>query len=319
MSLTFVFTPGFADPPNGIEIRANPIDGFDTRDPSRRRFGSLEFRGGLALSSSYKLFGGISALDVQPDGEHFIALSDRGIWLHGRIVYDGDRPSGIEDAEMAPVLDADGKAPGYLDTESITENSGVLYVGIERPNNILRFDYGKEGFLAPGRPVAVPDEVKKLPFNQGLEAMVFVPEGRPLGGTLIAISEHGLNELGDIKAFLIGGPGPGMFTVKRTNGYNPSDAALLPDGDLLLLERQYSLLSGVAVRIRRLLMSEIKPGAVVEGPVVFEADMHCQIDNMEALSVHRASSGEIVITMMSDNNFSSIQRTLLLQFALVAK
>ena len=35
---------------------------------------------------------------------------------------------------------------------------------------------------------------------------------------------------------------------------------------------------------------------------------------MEGLSVHRNAGGEIVLTLVSDDNFSMIQRTLLLQF-----
>jgi hypothetical protein len=41
-----------------------------------------------------------------------------------------------------------------------------------------------------------------------------------------------------------------------------------------------------------------------------------QIDNMEGLAVHRASDGAIVLTLISDDNFSPLQRTVLLQFTL---
>ena len=44
-----------------IAIAATPIDAFDNRDPTRIRFGALEFRGGLVLTSDYRAFGGISA------------------------------------------------------------------------------------------------------------------------------------------------------------------------------------------------------------------------------------------------------------------
>jgi hypothetical protein len=49
---------------------------------------------------------------------------------------------------------------------------------------------------------------------------------------------------------------------------------------------------------------------------LFEADMGYQIDNMEALSVHRAAGGQLVLTLISDDNFAMIQRTILLQFTL---
>ena len=57
----------------------------------------------------------------------------------------------------------------------------------------------------------------------------------------------------------------------------------------------------------------------MDGPVLIEADMGYQIDNMEGLSVHRAASGELVLTLISDDNFSIIQRTILLQFTLAER
>lgn len=308
-----------AAPSGAIELRTEPIRAFDVRDPLRRQFGLLEFRGGLMLRSSDKNFGGISAIRVASDGAHFIALSDKGSWFRGRIVYEGARPSGIADAEMAPILGLDGRplaARGWYDTESIAEDGGTLYLGIERVHQIVRFSFGKDGLLARGRPIPVPPELRTLPANKGLEAMVFVPKGLPLAGTLIAVSEHGLDAEGNISAFLIGGRDPGSFAVKRSSNYDISDAALLPGGGVLLLERKFSWSSGLGVRIRRLALTEIKPGVLVDGPVLFEADLGYEIDNMEALSVHRVAGGEIVLTLVSDDNFSPLQRTMLLQFTL---
>ena len=68
--------------------------------------------------------------------------------------------------------------------------------------------------------------------------------------------------------------------------------------------------------MRRIALGEIKPGAVVDGPVLFDVDLGYEIDNMEGLSVHRSASGEVVLTLISDDNFSAVQRTLLLQFTL---
>jgi hypothetical protein len=299
-----------------ITITATPIPAFRPDSPAQIRFGSLEFRGGLVLTSTHKSFGGISALRVRPDGEHFLALSDRASWFLWRIVYEYNRPIGIADASAAPVLGGDGKPAPQWDTESIAEDGNTLYVGLERINSIFSFDFDWKSFPANARPVSVPPELKDLPFNQGLEGMVFVPKKYNLAGTLIGFSEKGLTEAGNLKAFLIGGPSPGMFSVKRTDGYDISDAAMLPNGDILILERQYSLQLGVAMRIRRIRLQDIKPGALVDGSTIVETDLHSQIDNMEAMSVHRSRSGETVLTLMSDDNFSPIQRTLLLQFVL---
>ncbi len=312
-------TPSRVDPPVSIDLRAQRLSAFDIREPARRQFGLLEFRGGLVLRSTYRQFGGISALRVAADGTRFIAASDKGWWLRGRIVYEGTRPVDIVDAEMAPMLAADGRpisARGWYDTEAIAEDGGTLYVALERVHQIIRFNYGRDGLLARGQPIAVPPAFRSLPSNRGIEALVFVPKGLPLAGTLIAISERGLDKAGNVNAFLIGGPAPGNFAVRRRSDYDIGDAALLPGGDVLLLERKFSWTAGLNVRLRRIALTDIKPGALVDGPILLEADLGYEIDNMEGLSVHRGAAGETVLTLVSDDNFSMLQRTLLLQFVL---
>ena len=308
-------------PPAKIEVTARPVGAFEPRDPQRVRFGPLTFRGGLSLTSSHPEFGGISAIRVQADGASFLAVSDKGRWIRGRIVYDGTRPAGIADAEIAPVLGPDGRtlsSRGWYDTESIAEDGGTVWVGIERVHRIVRFDYARHGLLARGQPIAVPPAFARLPNNKGIECLVFVPKGA-LARTLLAISERGLDAAGNIKGFLIGGPGPGEFSVKRIGDFDVSDCAITPGGDLLLLERSFATFRGVGMRIRRVPLGDVKPGATVDGPALIEADMGYQIDNMEGLSVHRAPDGATVLTIVSDDNFSPLQRTLLLQFTLVGE
>jgi hypothetical protein len=303
-----------------IEVSAQPISALLPGEPTRVRFGALVFRGGMALTSPYKEFGGVSAIRVAADGAHFLSVTDKGRWLRGRIVYEGARPVGIAEAEMAPVLGADGKplaARGWYDTESLALDGGTAFLGIERVNRIVRLDYARDGLLARAEPIATPPGVATLPNNKGLECLDHVPNDMPLAGTLIAISERGLDEAGNIKGFLIGGDSPGEFTVRRIGDFDISDCAVTPAGDLFLLERSFSRLAGVGMRIRRVPLTAIKPGALIDGPALIEADMNYQIDNMEGLSVNRVADGSLVLTLISDDNFSMIQRTLLLQFTLV--
>jgi hypothetical protein len=312
--------PRGAELPAKIEVRAQPITAFEPRDPARQRFGALEYRGGMVLTSTFRQFGGFSGIRVGADGATFLAVSDIGRWWRGRIVYEGKRPAGIVDAEMAPLLGADGKPLGarrWYDSESLAIDGGTVYVGIERVDQIVRFDYGRSGLLARGQPIAVPPEFKKLPYNKSLECLEFVPRPLPLAGTLIVVTERGLDAQGNLLSFLIKGTSFGNFSVKRSDDFDVSDCALLPGGDLLILERRYSPWRGVAMRIRRLPMASIKPGALVDGETLIEADMGYQIDNMEGLSVHRAGDGSLVLTLVSDDNFSFIQRTILLQFTLM--
>lgn len=303
-----------------IDVNARPIASFDTRDRSRVRFGALEFRSGLILTSRFRGFGGLSGLRLDAKGERFIAISDKGGWFTGRIVYKGREMTGLDDVEAAPMLGPDGKpitSRGWFDTESLALDGSLVYVGIERVNQILRFDFAKGFTRAPGEPVQLPIGARKLPYNKGIEALVMVPRGLPMAGTLIAISERGLDPQGNIIAFLIGGKTPGPFSVRRSENFDVSDAVLLPSGDLLLLERRFSWLGGIAIRIRRIPLASVTPGAVVDGPSIFSADLGNEVDNMEGIDAHVTPEGETVVTLVSDDNFSLIQRNLLLQFTLV--
>ena len=73
------------------------------------------------------------------------------------------------------------------------------------------------------------------------------------------------------------------------------------------------------MRIRRIPLAGLKPGALVDGAQLIYADLGFQIDNMEGIAVHRSAQGETIMTLVSDDNFSLFQRNLLLQFALVAE
>ena len=306
--------------PVSIEVNARPLPSFDTRDRSHVRFGALEYRSGLILTSAFRGFGGLSALRLDAKGERFIAVSDKGSWFTGRIVYRGREMIGLDDVEAAPLLGPDGRpitSRGWYDSESIALDGSLVYVGLERVNQILRFDFAKGFTRSSGEVVPLPPAARKLPNNKGLEALVFVPKGLPLAGTLIAISERGLDADGNLIGFLVGGKTPGQFSVRRTENFDVSDAVLLPSGDLLLLERKFSWLGGIGIRIRRVALASVAPGAVVDGPAIFNADLGNEIDNMEGIDAHVSPEGETVLTMVSDDNFSLLQRNLLLQFTLV--
>ena len=324
-ALSFVYAQGVPAPagslaPTKIDIRATPIEAFDPREPAKKQFGSLIFRGGLQLSSAHKQVGGLSSIRVAANGSNFLAVTDRGFWLRGRIAYQGESPSGIADGEIAPMLYSDGRpitARGWYDSEALAEDGGFAYVALERVHRILKFDYAKRGLLSRGTLVPTPPEVAKLPSNLGLECLQVMPKGSPLAGALIAISERGLDEANNIRGFLIGGPRPGLFSVRPSDDFDIVDCAVAPNSELLILERSFSWRRGVAMRIRSVPLADIVPGAVLEGSKLISADMGFEIDNMEGLSVHRAPKGETVLTLVSDDNFSMIQRTILLQFTLL--
>ncbi len=302
-----------------VSISARPIPAFEPGDPTKTRFGQMIFRGGLVLTGSHPRFGGFSGLWRSPGGRQLVAVTDNGFWLTARVAKRDGRLAGLEEAELAPILGASGRPlhrSRYYDTEALAIEGGTAFVTVERTHDILRFDWARQGVEARAQIVPVPPTAKRLPNNRGLEALGVVPTGHPLAGALIAISERSGKEDEATAGFIIGGRQPGAFQVVRHDGFDITDLAFLPGGDLLLLERWYRSWRGVGMRIRRIPGETIRPGARLDGPVLVRADLGQEIDNMEGMAVH-LESGRTIVTLISDDNFSSfLQRTLLLEFEL---
>ena len=308
--------------PKPTTITAIPID-FDREHPERKEFGKLTWRGGLNLFGKTSFFGGISGLAIDPSGRSLLAISDAGIWLRATIDYDGRKIKGLSQAVLGPILGRDG-APLRNELERDTEglalvsgdtSNGTAYVSFERRHAIQRYTFTADRFGPPQGALPLPASAKGMNANQGIEAIAYLSQGK-LKGTLIAFAERKTDRNGNLKGWLIGGPTPGNITLKRLAGFDITDAAPLPEGGIVVLERRFRYSEGIKMRIRRIGAEEIKRGALLEGEVLLEAEDNLNIDNMEAIAAHRAASGETVITLMSDDNYSGLQRTLIMQFAL---
>lgn len=303
---------------------AVPLQRFEIREPEKRRFGALEFRSGLVLTSPYVGFGGFSALAMLEDGARMLWLGDQGDWFEARVERGAERRLvGLSGLRTSPMMTADAPQMAFIgryDSEGLTvAPDGFVYVSYERVHEIWRYDLLRKGLGAQAEEVAVPPAVKKLGDNKSLEAVAAAPDGHALAGKLVTIGER------PSKAFARDAnpawvvPRPGFsggfaFSLARIDDFDVSDAAFLPSGELLVLERRFRWSEGVAMRLRRIAAAAIRPGARIEGELIFAADMAHEIDNMEGLAVHREPDGATILTMISDDNFNWFQRNLLIEF-----
>ncbi len=318
----FMFAVPAISKPKSIMVEAKPVI-FDALDPARTSFGRLQWRGGLVLSSGYKKFGGFSGLVLNKNGNKMVAVSDRGKWMSARLLYKDGYLAGVENVLIGSLLNKKSRpfrGKGWRDSESIVSLKGrgdlsELLVSFERKHRILKYSYGAKGLRARARRVKTPKAIKKLDYNKGLEAIAVFGKKTPHKGAIIALGERSTDAGGNIKGWILGGKYKGALSVLRRNAFDITDADTLPNGDLLILERKMTLMGGPRFRIRRIASGDIRPGAILDGEVLIDAGLRNTIDNMEGLAVHRTPAGEWRITLISDDNFSIIQRTLLLQFA----
>ena len=312
--------PRGSDEVRAVAVEARPLGPLLPSEPDRRTFGDLTFRSGLVLTSNDTGFGGLSGLWRSPDGARLVAVSDNAQWLTATVQGSEGILGGLADAAMAPILGEIGAplrhGPAY-DTESLAIADGVAYVAIERVHEVRRFArWGSEGVRSRGVPLPIPREIAGLSANRGLEAVGVAPPGHPLAGALVVVAEGNDDDASSTPGWVLTGRDRLAFEVARSDAFNITDMQFLPSGELLLLERHFSLVRGVACRMRRIAADAIRPGARLDGRVLFTADRSYAIDNMEGLALHRDPAGEMVLTLMSDDNFSPIQRTVMMEFTL---
>lgn len=306
-----------------LTVRTTPVKSF-TMFSQLVTFGGLEWRGGLELASDDERFGGLSSLELSRDGTKLLAVSDRGYWLKADLLYTDGHLSGLDNTQMASILGPDGKPyKGKVrnDAEALAgwepgKIDGKVIVGFESRSRAGQFDLGKNGFKARFKDLKLPKEAAKGPPNKELESIGRFATG-PLAGSILAISELNLDATGDIRAFVWGGKKTFDFAIKQFEDYAITDLAILPDGDIITVERSFSSTSLPGMAVRRIRTEDIVADGAVSPILIFSGRMpFYRIDNMEGIAVSELN-GETRITIVSDNNYRpEFQRTLLLQFAL---
>jgi hypothetical protein len=286
-----------------------------------KRFGPFEFLGGLEMVSGDRLFGSLSSIRFRSDRTHFVGVLDTGHWLTGRAERDANgRLSGLADVEITPMRNrvgqiVDGK--GHMDAEGLALHGDHVLVSFEQDHRVDVYpDPGFETSRAIDT-VPIPFPRKSLRANRGFETVAVAPLESPLQGGTLIVAERSVDADGNAYAAILDWPLKGKLALARSGDFDATDGAFLPDGDLLLLERRFNMAEGIGMRIRRIASSDVRPDALMDGPVVLEGDFGHQIDNMEGLDAFQAADGSTHVVIVSDDNHSILQRNLMLEFRLV--
>lgn len=284
---------------------------LDPEDPARRDFGQLRYKGGLVWHVARPDFGGLSALHIGDDGK-FTALTDKAHWLRATMIEAADGTlRDIRFEAMGRLKDAKGvqlERP-FMDSEALAlAPDGSWRVSFEAEHRVMVYPT----LSAPGTTLDLPI-AEEMDGNSGLESMAFAPDGR-----LILLAEDSLTGRGAFPGWIISEDSEvARFGVARSGGFYPTDLAFDPTGRwAYLLERRFSWLGGIGVRLRRFPTSDIAADATISGETLLEAGTDLAFDNMEGLAIRDDAAGNTIIYMISDDNFNPIQRTILLKFQL---
>lgn len=284
---------------------------------SGQRFGALAIEGVWELKSPNDRFGSYSAL-VAIDGNRLVAGSDMGMILD--MPMPGAKPKSArrrEPVRIGPFAGKSSYKKALVDIESLTRNpaDGRIWVGYEGTNSIERYESD-----LTGRKAIAPPKMADWPSNSGPEAMTRLDDGR-----FLVLSEGRAEWLGDQFPGILfpfdplEGAEPVEFSYDGPAGYRPVDMAQIPDGRVLILLRKLKL--GIPPRFETALVladpAEIESAASAKQPwrgeVISVLTDPRVTDNYEGLAVIPASDGSLYLWLISDDNNSAFQRTLLLQ------
>ena len=309
-------------PPAAIEIETRAIP-LNADDSAATEVGKLRWRGGLALTARDQRFGGWSDLWIAPDGIGLRSVSDEGSWLVANLRYARDgRLIGVAPGMIGSLRGDDGRHlvdKLETDAEGLARlpNGGWL-VSFERDHRVMHYPSGEErdGQGLAGRPrrLSAPPEFRRQPVNGGVEAIVVLPDRRTL-----MISEAMSEKPGTVVGWIVDANATWhkFHYQTRDHDHRPTSIALLPDGDLVLLERAFDVVRGVRVAVKQVKLADIQPGAIVRGKELAWLHQPLSVDNLEGIATGRGPHGETLLWLLSDDNFNPLQRTILLHFELM--
>ncbi|KAK3261504.1 hypothetical protein CYMTET_29587 [Cymbomonas tetramitiformis] len=319
-----------------VNLEVKPIIFLPTL-PEAKVFGEqgeLKYCGGLQLSSGNSAFGGLSGVILLHNGSRLLAVEDVGRWFSATLHYTKDgHLNNLSDALLGPLLDAEGDSligKELGDAESIIASGHTddldFLISFERRHRIWRYHLeggGSGPMHALAQPVAnVTDYILQAGCeeNGGMEAIALLADG----GLLVFCEKPppSTDAIHVVPGWVFDvqqGEAPQkLFLDCKEDGWYPTDLATLPGGDVLVLQRFYSRAKGSAMRLRRLKQEDICDGVTLEGKLIaeFSAADGFAIDNMEGAAVFVHDTWGTRLLIVSDDNFSPSQQTVLHMFQL---
>lgn len=285
-----------------INISAEPVSLGDAPDVAEALNG-VTFAGGWHLQSENPKFGGLSGMDVLPSGG-LLTVSDQGAFVW--IGLENGAPDGI--GGLADMRGADGavfsdKRNG--DAEGLAVDAGRAIVSFERNHRALVYDLEACGSSARGAVLAsiprrIADAGPRLEDNGGLEGLAISSD--QLIGTIEA------EKSGTVSLIRLDASAPDLIgTLEAPDGLAPTGLDTLDDA-VFAVFRDYAPGVGNTIEVRRY------TDAQTNGETLLRLARPLAVDNFEAVAVREWSDGRTRLYLLSDDNFSERQRTLLFAF-----
>lgn len=248
---------------------------------------------------------GLSGIEVEDDGLTFAMVGDRGWWLEGQFLREGDSISGLNVDHVLPIIGIGGyptaarRVNDWSDAEGLAIGpSGTIWISFER--------YARAwSYIAPdAQPEFTQDhpDFKQWDDNRQLEAIAVDGDGAfyafpetagPDGFPVYRHAGAGWEVIGHLPA---------------SDSFSVVGADFDDSGALWVLERKLAYFWWWQNRIRRVDVATMKDEVIWTGK---RGEFH----NLEGIAVWRDEDG-LRFTLVSDDNQSTREETQFVEFRL---
>ena len=269
---------------------------------------SLEQVGFLNIDRNEKDYGGFSGIVTQNGGSEALVITDKSFFFVLELQRDeNDILTGYSVVRKGQILSSKGeKLTGRnTDSESIVIDANNNYfISFESNHRIMMHaEVGGKGSFVPKHPL-----FRKLYVNKGIETLAIDNDNR-----LIAIPEKPPSGISNIPIFrLQNNKWEIIKYIEIKDSFLVTDAVVLPQGLLLILERKFSWTQGFKTRFRLISLDKFDNRA----PITVFTSTANQFDNLEGMALWKDKKGAVRILTVSDDNFHPLQQSELREFFL---
>ena len=268
----------------------------------------LEQVGFLNIDRNEKDYGGFSGLVISNEGTEALVVTDKSFFFVLELLRDeNDILTGYSVIRKGRILSSKGEHLNGRNTDSesiVIDKNNNYYISFESNHRIMMHAKVEgKGVFVPKHPM-----FRKLSVNKGIEALAIDADNR-----LIAIPEKPPSGISDIPIFRLQNDEWEIVKyVKINDNFLVTDAEILPEGLLLILERKFSWTQGFKTRFRLISLDKFDN----KEPVTVFTSTANQFDNLEGVTLWRDKNGEMRILTVSDDNFHPLQQSEIREFFL---
>ncbi len=282
---------------------------------NRKLYPKTEMITATELDAEHSDFGGFSGMALKSDGSKLYAITDRARFLEAEP--EANKKGGISclrNVKLTPIRGTSGNTltGSYLDSEGMTfgnKKETKIWISFERRPRVIEYNLNEEKKV-PVRELTQPEIKSELTYNESYEAVrllrngeiLLFPEYLPEKKKPENLRGYYLTKADRWKQVRI---------IQADAGRYVTDILELKTGDILTIERAFSVLTGPTVKLRRFKRKEFFSGVPQKGEILAAFNLKTGTDNFEAAASLPVADGELIY-LMSDDNFIGLQKTLLI-------